>query len=218
MGSTWQLWDTRYENLPPATTDGPLPVQLDIWCGKVFKSCKCLTLSLVVKACLSIFTGPHMKAFLRHMNDIIDKKSNCMCNETYSGIMNINYSLQTKTSSELYKISDPLHDPVNKNMCYFFRASHARFKKRTEKKLIRQKEDLSKGMKVYSKKQCVNINWRFCDLFDFPNVFFEVNLLEIKLIVFIITQRLDWGRFFFKAKSKKTGIKIFGKYITELWL
>ena len=28
------------ENLPPAETDGHLPVQLDIWWGKVFKSCK----------------------------------------------------------------------------------------------------------------------------------------------------------------------------------
>ena len=79
--------------------------------------------------------------------------------ETYSGIMNVKCSLQTKTSSELYKRSDPLHDPVDKNMCYFIRTSHARFKKRTaEKKQIREKEDLSKGIKVYSKKQCMDIN------------------------------------------------------------
>ena len=50
------------------------------------------------------------------MNDIIDKKSNHMGIETYSGMMNVKYSLQTKTSSELYKRSDPLHNPVDKNM------------------------------------------------------------------------------------------------------
>ena len=79
--------------------------------------------------------------------------------ETYFGIMNVKYSLHTKTSSELYKRSDPLHDPVYKNMCYFIRTSHARFKKRTaEKKQFREKEGLSKGIKVYSKKQCMEIN------------------------------------------------------------
>ena len=44
--------------------------------------------------------------------------------------------------------------------------------KREQKKQIREKEDISKGMKVCSKKQCVKINWKFCDLFDFPNVVF----------------------------------------------
>ena len=42
------------ENLPPAEADGHLPVQLDIWWGKVFKSGKYPMLSLVVKACLSV--------------------------------------------------------------------------------------------------------------------------------------------------------------------
>ena len=73
--------------------------------------------------------------------------------ETYSGIMNVKYSLQMKTSSELYKRSDPLHDPVDKNLCYFIHTSNAKFKKRAaEKKQICEKEDLSKGIKVYSKK------------------------------------------------------------------
>ena len=66
------------ENLPPAETDGHLPVQLDIWWRKVFKSCKYPTLSLVVKACLSISTGSHVEASFSRMNDIINKKSNCM--------------------------------------------------------------------------------------------------------------------------------------------
>ena len=66
------------ENLPPAETDGHLPVQLDIWWGKVFKSCKYPTLSLVVKACLSISIGSHVEASFSRMNDIINKKSNCM--------------------------------------------------------------------------------------------------------------------------------------------
>ena len=81
-----------------------------------------------------------------------------MCIETYPRVMNVKYSLQTKTNSEFYKRSDPLHDPVDKT-CYFIRTYHGRFKKRTaEKKQIREKEDRSKVIKVYSKKQYVDIN------------------------------------------------------------
>ena len=38
---------------------------------------------------------------------------------TYSGIMNVKYSLQMKTSSELYKRLDPLHEPVDKNVLFY---------------------------------------------------------------------------------------------------
>ena len=115
-------------------------MQLDIWWGKVFRSCKYSTLSLVVKACLSIFTGPHVEASFSRMNDIIDKKSNCMGIDSYSGVMNVKYSLQTKTSSKLYKRSDLLHKPLDKKICYFILTSNVRFKKRTaKKKQIREK-------------------------------------------------------------------------------
>ena len=88
------------EKLSPVETDGHVPVQLDIWWGKVFKSSKYPTLTLVVKAYLSIFIGPHVETSFSHMNDIMNKKSNHMGIETYSGNMNIKHSLQTKTSSE----------------------------------------------------------------------------------------------------------------------
>ena len=60
-----------------------------------------------------------MEAPFSRMNDIIDRKSNRMGIETYSRIMNVKYSLQTKTNSELYKRSDPLHDPVDKNVLFY---------------------------------------------------------------------------------------------------
>ena len=115
-------------------------MQLDIWWEKVFKSCKYSTLSFVVKTCLSIFTGPHVEASFSCINDIIDKKSNRMGIDSYSGVMNGKCSLQMKTSSELYKRSDLLPKPLDKKMCYFVRTSHVRFKKRTaEKKQIHEK-------------------------------------------------------------------------------
>ena len=126
-------------------------MQLGIWWRKVFKSCKYTTLSLVVKACSSILTRPHVEASFSCMNDIIDKKSNHTGIETYSGIINVKYSLLTKTSSELYKRSDPLHNPVEKNMWYFIRTSHPRFKKREEKKRRKRRNTFVKK-KIFKKE------------------------------------------------------------------
>ena len=140
--------------LPPAQTDERLLVQLDPWWAEVLKNGKYPTLSLVVKVCLSIFSGPHVETSFSRLNDIIDKKSNLMGIETYSGIINLKYSLQMKTSSALHQKLDPIRDSVYKNICYYLRTSYARFKKRsTEKKKIRYKNDCSKRIKVKQKTE-----------------------------------------------------------------
>ena len=77
--------------------------------------------------------------------------------ETYSGIMNIKYCLQTKTSAALYNRSDPLHDLVDKNVLFYLYYLSKVQKENTREK-IREKEDLPKGIKVYSKKQGVDTN------------------------------------------------------------
>ena len=64
-----------------------------------------------------------------------------MAIETYSGIMNVKYSLQTKTSSELYKRSDPLHDPADKSMCYLILLlmEGSKRKQQTRNKFVKKK-------------------------------------------------------------------------------
>ena len=116
----------------------------------VFKSGKYPTLSLIVKACLSVFSGLHVEASFSRMNDIIDKKSNRMGIDTYSGIINVKYSLQATSSSALYRRLDPIHDSVNKNLCYYIRTAHARFKKRSsvKKQTVEKKQKYAKGVKV----------------------------------------------------------------------
>ena len=138
------------EDLAPVKTDENLPMQLDLWWAMVFKSGKYPTLSLIVKACLSIFSGPHVEASLSRVNDIIDKKSNRMGIDTYSGIINVKYSLQATASSALYRRSDPIHDPVNKNLFYYIRTAHARFKKRSsmKKQTVEKNQKSAKGIKV----------------------------------------------------------------------
>ena len=124
----------------------------------VFKSGKYPTLSLVIKACLSIFSGPHVEASFSQMNDIIDKKSNRMGIDTYSGIINVKYSLQATSSSALYRRSDPIHDPVNKNLCYYIRTAHAKFKKRSsvKKQTVENTRNLLKGLRYDKNKNGAN--------------------------------------------------------------
>ena len=122
-----------YGKLPTAHIDEDLPVLLDLWWAGVFRSSKYPTLSLVVKACLSVFSGQYVEASFSQLNNIIDKISNCMVIEAYSGIMNVKYSLQMKTNSSrstssLYQRLDPERNSVDKNMCYNLRTSYASFK------------------------------------------------------------------------------------------
>ena len=77
-----------------------------------------------------------------------------MGTETYSGIINVKYSLQTKTSSALYQKLDPLCGSVDKSMCYCLCTSYVRFKKRTtEKNKICDKRNHSKGIKAKQKTE-----------------------------------------------------------------
>lgn len=49
----------------------------------------------------------HVEASFSWLNDVINRKSNRMGIETYSGIMDVKKSLQMKTSSALYPRMDP---------------------------------------------------------------------------------------------------------------
>ena len=69
---------------------------------------------------------------------------------TYSGIINVKYSLQATSSSALYRRSDPIRDPVNEKLCYYIGTAHARFKKRSsvKKQTVEENQKSAKGIKV----------------------------------------------------------------------
>ena len=77
---------------------------LDIWWNYIFKSERYPCLSKVVKAALSIFTGPQIETF-NMMNDIIDKRSSRMGIATYGAIMNVKHDLIAKGHSLFSTIS-----------------------------------------------------------------------------------------------------------------
>ena len=63
--------------------------------------------------------------------------------------MTVKYNLNSKTSSDLYRRPDVLHDPVDKDLCYFICTSHSSYKKRIiEKQQIRKKDAVNRGIKV----------------------------------------------------------------------
>ena len=106
----------------------------------MFQTKKYPNLSKLVKASLSIFTGPQVESSFSKMNDLIDKKSNRIDIATYDSIMTVKYNLKSKTSSEVYHRKDPLHDPVDKNICYYLRMLNAWYKKRMDGKRKNKKE------------------------------------------------------------------------------
>ena len=137
------------ESLPYALEENGVPVQLDFWWGKIFQTSNYPVLSQVFKACLSIFSGSHVESSFSLMSNIIDKQSNRMNIDTYNVMMTIKYRLQSKSSSEIYRRPDAPYDPIDKEMCYYVRTSHSRYKKRMDKNQVEKKKGaVSQGVKV----------------------------------------------------------------------
>ena len=61
------------ESLPSVLDENDVPVQLNLWWAKIFQTSNYPVLSQVVKACLSIFSGPHVESSFSLMSNIIDK-------------------------------------------------------------------------------------------------------------------------------------------------
>ena len=113
----------------------PQPLEnerLDSWWSKVFKTERYPVLSCLVRASLSIFTGPMVESSFSMMNDIIDSRSGRMDIDTYSAIMTTKYNLKTsgKTASQKFTRKDILRDPIDTKMLYFIRTANSRYKKR----------------------------------------------------------------------------------------
>ena len=136
-------------------TDSQLPLQeeterLDSWWNKVFETNRYPVLSSLVRASLSIFTGPMVECSFSVMNDIIDSRSGRMEIETYSAIMTTKYFLKSsgKSAATKFKRKDILRDPVDSTLSYYMRTSSSRYKKclksKREKMLLKKKNLSSK--------------------------------------------------------------------------
>ena len=106
--------------------------RLDVWWNKIFETKRYPILRSVVKASLSIFTGPMAESSFSMMNDIIDSQSGRTEIDTYSAIMSVKYQLKLAGVTVLSKFyrKDILRDPVDGNMCYYIRTASSRYKKK----------------------------------------------------------------------------------------
>ena len=136
--------------------------RLDVWWNKIFETKRYPILSSVVKASLSIFTGPMVESSFSMMNDIIDSQSGRTEIDTYSAILSVKYQLKLAGVTALSKFyrKDILRDPVDGNMCYYIRTASSRYKKRLatkrevmlhcQRKLTTKKNPKIKGTKKKS--------------------------------------------------------------------
>ena len=85
-------------------------------------------LGKVVKAALSIFTGPRIEQSFSAMNDIINPKTNRLKISTFAAIQDVKYHLKTqqKTSIELYTREDIHRSPVDKSMMFHLQTAYGR--------------------------------------------------------------------------------------------
>ena len=122
-------------SLLPAILDGK-EVELDDWWQKVMLSEKYSFLSLVVEACLSVFSGPIVEGTFSTLNMTMDKQRNRLDCETYDSILKCKmYQKSTgKSASDMYHREDPLHSPVDLTVCKSMRLASSRYNKSKKEK------------------------------------------------------------------------------------
>ena len=117
MGFHYRIKKLCNSDLPqPQETE-----RLDGWWNKIFETKRYPILSSLVKASLSIFTGPMVEISFSMMNGIIDSWSGITEINTHSAIMTVKNQLKSAgvTASSKFYRKDILRDPVDRNMCYY---------------------------------------------------------------------------------------------------
>ena len=119
--------------------------QLDHWWAEVMPQYP--TLGKVVKACLSIFTGPQIEQSFSVMNDIIDKKSNRLDIKTYSAMQAVKYDLKARKTSTLQHChrEDIHHDPVDKSLIFHMQTAYGRYYRKLQVEKEKKAEESKKG-------------------------------------------------------------------------
>ena len=139
-------------DLPPVLVNDKA-VRLDKWWSIIFDGESYIELSKLIKACLSIFTCPHVEQSFSIMNNLINKKTNRLDVETYSAMATTRYQLMSKKSRSLvqFRRKDVFHDPVDKNVCYHLQTASARYNNKLKQRR-RRKEDNAARLNVSNKK------------------------------------------------------------------
>ena len=112
----------------PVYTQESYP-DISLWLAIIIDSNKYPTLSKIIKAALSIFTGPQVESLFSKMKDIVTPRASRMSVETYSSYMSVKYSLisEGKSATARYLRKNVMRDPINKTRAYYLRTARSQY-------------------------------------------------------------------------------------------
>ena len=151
------------KNIPKAVNEDGSSKRLDTWWAEVFDVGGYPHLSKVIKACLSIFTGPMIEQSFSTMNNVINKKTNRINVETVNAIQTVKYDLKAKNEITIsrYHRTNVLRSPIDRRLCYRGHHSYALYKKKLEtvrNKRKRKRDEM--GTKEVSKTKKTPVHVR----------------------------------------------------------
>ena len=119
-------------------TDEKTPGRIDKWWTNVLASHNFPHLGCVVKAALSIFTGPRVEQSFSGMNNIIDSTSNRILVDTFSAIQTVRFDLlaSKQKSVSKYHRKNYLLSPIRPRLCIKMKSS---FDAHNKKLMAKQK-------------------------------------------------------------------------------
>ena len=185
------------KTLLPTQVDGQ-PIGLDTWWGQVLKGEKYQILAKVVKAALSIFTGPKIEQSFSIMNRIINEKTNRLDITTNHAYQNVKFHLKSKKTTTLqhYKRTDILKSPLDKSLCYHMQSASGRRK---------MKEKKARAKKAKQKKEMLSTTAAK------PKKKDRITASKVKKHVPVATKLKKKKDIHYRAKSIKKAIKIHSK-------
>lgn len=131
------------------------------WWNQIFKSAIYPSFSRLVKACLSIFTGPQVEQSFSSMNLIINKTTNCLDVQTFSARQSLKYDMKArkKTSLQLFHRESVQYSSIDKALVFHMQTAHSRHNKKMRErraKVVEPKEMImgTKKRKLGRKSSC----------------------------------------------------------------
>jgi hypothetical protein len=142
------------DQLPAADREDGTFLRLDHWWALVFATGKYPILSQIVKAAISIFTGPQVEQSFSIMNNVLNSKTNSLDTRTFSAMQNIRYDLSAKntTSVKAYHRKDILRTPVDRSLVFHMNTAYGRYKRKIADAKT-EKEKTAKRLKLAPTKK-----------------------------------------------------------------
>ena len=141
--------------------------RLDHWWGEVFKKHSLVYLEKVVKACLSIFTGPRVEQSFSLMNNTITSTTNRLLVDTFAALQTVKMELiaSKQTSTQRYYRRNFLKSPINPRISKGIQKSYGVLKKRrAEKRKMDAERRAALGVQPVIKKKKKTFHQRADDV------------------------------------------------------